>query len=158
LVEYIDQLESWFNQLEPRVLAFLPEAGRFERLRRQAQALEMRYPDAEERPPLYGTLLGVKDIIHVQGFLTRAGSQLPPELLQGAEAECVTRLKRAGALILGKTTTCEFAYKAPTATRNPRHPMHTPGCSSSRDVLIGSRHSDHRVYDTPRCFLWRGWF
>ncbi len=131
LIEQINQLEDCFNEVEPQVLAFLPEAGRFERLRRQARALEERYPDAQERPPLYGTLMGVKDLIHVEGFLTRAGTQVPPELLQGAEAECVTRLKRAGALVVGKTTTCEFAYTAPTPTRNPRHPMHTPGGSSS---------------------------
>ena len=76
-------------------------------------------------------LVGVKDIIHVDGFETRAGSRLPPEVLQGPEAPCVTALKKAGALILGKTVTTEFAWFAPGPARNPRNPEHTPGGSSS---------------------------
>jgi Asp-tRNA(Asn)/Glu-tRNA(Gln) amidotransferase A subunit family amidase len=52
-------------------------------------------------------------------------------LLQGSEAECVSALKAAGALILGKTVTTEFAYFAPGPTRNPHNPAHTPGGSSS---------------------------
>jgi Asp-tRNA(Asn)/Glu-tRNA(Gln) amidotransferase A subunit family amidase len=67
----------------------------------------------------------------VNGFETRAGSQLPVNLLQGPEAAAVTRLRQAGALILGKTVTTEFAYFAPGPTRNPHNPMHTPGGSSS---------------------------
>ena len=73
----------------------------------------------------------MKDIFHVKGFLTRAGSGLPVDLLTGPEAESVTQLKQAGALILGKTVTTEFAYFAPGPTRNPRNPAHTPGGSSS---------------------------
>src|SRR5690606_25275669 len=49
----------------------------------------------------------------------------------GPEAEVVTALRRAGALILGKTVTTEFAYFQPGPTRNPHHPDHTPGGSSS---------------------------
>ena len=131
LLRQIDQHEIYFNQREPEVLAFLPESGRFERLRREAQHLKDRYPHAGLRPPFYGALLGVKDIIHVEGFPTRAGSQLPPHVLQGPQADCVTRLREAGALILGKTETSEFAYTSPTPTRNPHHPGHTPGGSSS---------------------------
>jgi Asp-tRNA(Asn)/Glu-tRNA(Gln) amidotransferase A subunit family amidase len=51
--------------------------------------------------------------------------------LKGAEATCVTTLKSAGALIMGKTVTTEFAYLAPGSTRNPYNPSHTPGGSSS---------------------------
>jgi Asp-tRNA(Asn)/Glu-tRNA(Gln) amidotransferase A subunit family amidase len=131
LLDDIDQLETRFQQREPQVLAFLPEMGRFARLRREAQALLSRYPSAGVRPPLFGVLVGVKDMIHVEGFPTSGGSQLPPEALQGPEAECVTRLRQAGALILGKTQTSEFAYSAPTTTRNPHRLEHTPGGSSS---------------------------
>jgi Asp-tRNA(Asn)/Glu-tRNA(Gln) amidotransferase A subunit family amidase len=131
LLDDIDQLETRFQQRESQVLAFLPEVGRFARLRREAQALLSRYPSTGGRPPLFGVLAGVKDMIHVEGFPTSAGSQLPPEMLQGPEAECVTRLRQAGALILGKTQTSEFAYSAPTTTRNPHHLEYTPGGSSS---------------------------
>lgn len=131
LLERIDHLESYFDQRESQLFAFLPEEGRFERLRQEAQFLLDSYASVEARPPLFGLLVGVKDMIHVDGFLTRAGSQLPPSLLQGGEAKCVTRLRQAGALILGKTQTSEFAYSAPTPTHNPHHPQHTPGGSSS---------------------------
>jgi Asp-tRNA(Asn)/Glu-tRNA(Gln) amidotransferase A subunit family amidase len=73
----------------------------------------------------------VKDIFRVDGFETRCGSELPPELFAGAEAKCVTTLRKAGALILGKTVTTEFAYLEPGPTRNPRNLEHTPGGSSS---------------------------
>jgi Asp-tRNA(Asn)/Glu-tRNA(Gln) amidotransferase A subunit family amidase len=75
--------------------------------------------------------VGVKDIFHVEGFTTQAGSRLPSDLIQGAEAKSVTRLREAGALIFGKTVTTEFAYFSPGPTRNPHHPEHTPGGSSS---------------------------
>jgi Asp-tRNA(Asn)/Glu-tRNA(Gln) amidotransferase A subunit family amidase len=84
-----------------------------------------------DRPTLYGMLIGVKDIFHVEGFVTQAGSHLPSEELQGSEAESVTKLKNAGALVLGKTVTTEFAYFAPGPTRNPHNFEHTPGGSSS---------------------------
>jgi Asp-tRNA(Asn)/Glu-tRNA(Gln) amidotransferase A subunit family amidase len=76
-------------------------------------------------------LVGVKDNFHVDGFITQAGSRLPWTELQGREAESVTRLKNAGALILGKVFTTEFAYFSPGPTRNPYNPEHTPGGSSS---------------------------
>jgi Asp-tRNA(Asn)/Glu-tRNA(Gln) amidotransferase A subunit family amidase len=131
LETYLDQLEAQFAAHEERVLAFLPEKGRFARLRREAAGLAGRYPRPESRPPLYGVPIGVKDIYHVDGFPTTAGSRIPPDLLTGAEANSVTRLKLAGALIMGKTVTTEFAYFAPGPTRNPYNANHTPGGSSS---------------------------
>jgi Asp-tRNA(Asn)/Glu-tRNA(Gln) amidotransferase A subunit family amidase len=131
LLARLDEVEERFNAREPEVRAFVPEEGRFERLGREARALLERYPEPVTRPPLFGVLVGVKDIFHVDGFLTRAGSKLPPNLFQGHEAECVTALKKAGALVLGKTITTEFAYFAPGPTRNPHNPEHTPGGSSS---------------------------
>jgi Asp-tRNA(Asn)/Glu-tRNA(Gln) amidotransferase A subunit family amidase len=131
LVEYLDILESQFQAVEPQVLSFLPEEGRFERLREEAKGLYQSYPTPDSRPPLFGLLIGVKDIFHVEGFPTHAGSQLPPEAITGPEARCVTQLKQAGVLVFGKTVTTEFAYFAPGPTRNPYNPGHTPGGSSS---------------------------
>lgn len=125
------QLEIRFARAEPIVKAFLPEERRFERLHREAGELQKRWPDPAGRPPLFGALLGVKDIYHVDGFETHAGSKLPAGELGGVEAVSVTQLKNAGALIVGKTVTTEFAYFAPGPTRNPRNPDHTPGGSSS---------------------------
>ena len=108
-----------------------PKQNRFERLLKDAEELVSRFPDLKNRPPLFGVLIGVKDIFHVDGFTTQAGSRLPSNELQGDEAESVTKLKNAGALILGKTVTTEFAYFTPGPTRNPHNPEHTPGGSSS---------------------------
>ena len=131
LLDRIDETEARYEAWEPSIQAFLPEEGRFDRLRRDARSLTECYPDAGQRPPLFGRLVGVKDIFHADGYDTRAGSRLPPAALHGVEGDAVTRLKRAGALILGKTVTTEFAYFTPGPTRNPRNTAHTPGGSSS---------------------------
>ena len=129
--EYLGTLADRVEVVEPEVHALLDEVGRWDRLDGQAAALEARYDAPADRPPLYGIPVGVKDIFHVDGFETRAGSDLPPTMLTGAEAESVSRLRKAGALVLGKTHTTEFAYFEPGPTRNPHDPAHTPGGSSS---------------------------
>jgi Asp-tRNA(Asn)/Glu-tRNA(Gln) amidotransferase A subunit family amidase len=131
LLDYLDELEAHFEKREPEIEAFVPENGRFDRLRHEAKQLLARYPDPEKRPFLFGLPIGVKDIFHIDGFVTQAGSQLSADLLQGQESEAVTQLRRAGALILGKTVTTEFAYFAPGPTHNPYNLNHTPGGSSS---------------------------
>ena len=131
LPEFLWQVEARFIEREPSIQAFIPEEGRFTRLQQDADALVLSYPDLIKRPLLFGALAGVKDIFHVEGFTTQAGSRLPSEVLQGKEAESVSKLKDAGALIFGKTVTTEFAYFSPGPTRNPHNPEHTPGGSSS---------------------------
>ncbi len=128
---YFEQLEANFEAREPEIQAFLPEEHRFSRLRDEYEALEARYPDPEARPPLFGLPVGVKDIFHTDGFETHAGSKLPPDRLRGQQATSLTQLKDAGALVVGKTVTTEFAYFAPGPTRNPHNLDHTPGGSSS---------------------------
>jgi Asp-tRNA(Asn)/Glu-tRNA(Gln) amidotransferase A subunit family amidase len=132
---YLEQMGKRIEQVEPHVHALLPEPDRLARLRAQANALRERYLNPATRPPLYGALIGVKDIFHVNGFVTRAGSQIPPELFaapkEHLEAICVQQLREAGALIVGKTVTTEFAYFEPGPTRNPHDLTHTPGGSSS---------------------------
>lgn len=127
----VDRLEIEFARVEPLLSAFLPETARFARLRHEAAELLSRLPDPSRRGPLFGIPVGVKDIFHVRGFPTGAGSRLPPEELAGEEGDAVERLRRSHALILGKTVSTEFAYFAPGPTRNPHNPAHTPGGSSS---------------------------
>src|SRR2546421_5330776 len=131
LLTYIDEVCNRIDAAEPLIHALLPEQGRHQRLLTEAEALQKRFPEPASRPPLYGILLGVKDIFRVAGFPTQAGSQLPPELFDGSEAACVTLLRNAGALILGKTISAEFAWIEPGTTRNPHNLGHTPGGSSS---------------------------
>lgn len=84
------------------------------------------------RGPLHGVPLGIKDIVDVRGLPTRAGSRTltdaPPA---DRDAAVVLRLREAGAVILGKTVTTEFACFDPAETRNPYNLAHTPGGSSS---------------------------
>jgi Asp-tRNA(Asn)/Glu-tRNA(Gln) amidotransferase A subunit family amidase len=129
--DYLNQLEEKFNRIEPQIQTFIPEADRFKRLHRDLADLIKKYPDPQSRPVLFGIPVAIKDLYHVDGFETRAGSKLPPELLKGEEGEVVKSLKAAGAIILGKTVTTEFAYFAPGPTRNPHNLDHTPGGSSS---------------------------
>jgi Asp-tRNA(Asn)/Glu-tRNA(Gln) amidotransferase A subunit family amidase len=131
LVAYVDEMCDRVAKLDSHIEAMLPEPERRGRLRAEATELQARYPDPASRPALYGALVAVKDIFHVSGFVTRAGSAVPPELFAGPEAACVQQLRDAGALILGKSVTTEFAYFEPGPTRNPHNLSHTPGGSSS---------------------------
>ncbi|MBI4024524.1 MAG: amidase [Verrucomicrobia bacterium] len=131
LIAFLDAICDRIEADEPRIQAFLPEPDRRARLLHDATNLRAMYPDPKSRPPLYGIPVAVKDIVCVDGFETRAGSLLPPELFAGPEAACVRALRRAGGLILGKAVTTEFAYFEPGPTRNPRNLEHTPGGSSS---------------------------
>lgn len=131
LLAYINELCDRIDAAEPRIQALLPEPDRRARLLAAAQALQARFPDPVSRPPLFGIPVGIKDIFFVDGFPTRAGSQLPSELFVGPEGDCVRSLHTAGALILGKTVTTEFAYFEPGPTRNPHNLDYSPGGSSS---------------------------
>jgi Asp-tRNA(Asn)/Glu-tRNA(Gln) amidotransferase A subunit family amidase len=128
---YLAELCDRIDAAEPEVQALLPEPERRARLLAEAAALQARYPTPAGRPPLFGIPIGVKDIFRADGFATRAGSTLPPELFAGPEAAVVTQLRAAGALVLGKTVTTEFAAMEPGPTHNPHNPAHTPGGSSS---------------------------
>lgn len=129
--EYIGTLEGRAERFEPRIETLLDEPDRWGRLDREARALEARFDDPAIRPPLFGVPVGVKDIFTVEGFPMNAGSTVPPETVTGPEADSVRALKDAGALVLGRTVTTEFAYFEPGPTRNPHDTDHTPGGSSS---------------------------
>lgn len=131
LTAYIEELCERIDAQDRQIQALLPEPDRRQRLFREAAELSRRYPEPARRPPLFGIPVGVKDIIRVDSFPTRAGTSLPEQLFAGPEASVVRALRSAGALILGKTATTEFAFFEPGPTRNPHNPAHTPGGSSS---------------------------
>ncbi|HTU26135.1 MAG TPA: amidase, partial [Pirellulales bacterium] len=125
LAECLRRIDRW----EPRVQAWtvVDRARAME----TAQRLDAFPPDRLAMFPLIGIPIGVKDIFDVQGLPTRAGSSLTSSEPAAHDAACVARLRAAGAIILGKTVTTEFAYIDPAATRNPWDLTHTPGGSSS---------------------------
>lgn len=131
LIEFVEEICDRIDVFDPVLQTLLPETNRRKRLLSEAQALMVMYPEPENRPPLFGIPVGVKDIFRVDGFPTKAGSRMPANEFEGEEAWAVTALKRNGALILGKTVTTEFAFFEPGPTRNPHNPEHTPGGSSS---------------------------
>jgi aspartyl-tRNA(Asn)/glutamyl-tRNA(Gln) amidotransferase subunit A len=92
--------------------------------------------DAEARAgrfhgPLHGVPVGLKDIIHAAGLKTTSGARGFADTAPHEDATCVARLRSAGAVILGKLQTTEFAFSDPAVTRNPWHADHTPGGSSA---------------------------
>src|SRR3989449_8875009 len=83
------------------------------------------------RGPLHGVPIGVKDIFDVAGMPTTGGAKAFAHTRPGVDAPAVARLRAAGAIILGKTVTTQFAYRDPAPTRNPWNQGHTPGGSSA---------------------------
>jgi len=83
------------------------------------------------RGPLHGLPLGVKDLFDTFDLPTAYGSALYAGHRPAADAAAVALCREAGAVVMGKTVTTEFAYFHPGPTRNPRRPGHTPGGSSS---------------------------
>jgi len=80
---------------------------------------------------LHGVPVGLKDIIDTADMPTENGSVLHAGRTPSCDAAVTERLRAAGAIVLGKTVTTEFATRTPGKTRNPHHPGHTPGGSSS---------------------------
>ena len=81
--------------------------------------------------PLHGIPVGLKDVIDTADMPTENGSPAFKGHRPAMDAACVTALREAGAVILGKTVTTELANTFPGKTRNPHNPAHTPGGSSS---------------------------
>src|SRR5205085_9996454 len=96
----------------------------------QARALDRAGAQAKKLP-LAGVPIGVKDIIDTADLPTEMGSPIYRGHRPTTDATCVALLREAGAVILGKTITCEFAGMTPGPTTNPHNPEHTPGGSSS---------------------------
>src|SRR2546425_303761 len=86
---------------------------------------------AAVRGPLHGIPVAVKDIFDVAGLPTTAGAPPFAHRRPDEDAASVALLRAAGAIVLGKTHTTQFAYRDPAPTRNPWNLAHTPGGSSS---------------------------
>jgi Asp-tRNA(Asn)/Glu-tRNA(Gln) amidotransferase A subunit family amidase len=99
--------------------------------RRAAAELDAEARAGRIRGPLHGVPVGIKDIFYTAGLKTEGGSCALAGFVPDYDAEAVARLRRAGAIILGKTATTEFALLDPAETRNPWNLEHTPGGSSS---------------------------
>jgi Asp-tRNA(Asn)/Glu-tRNA(Gln) amidotransferase A subunit family amidase len=100
-----------------------------------ARRLEAELSRGEWRGPLHGIPVGIKDIFDTAGLRTEAGSRALAGRVPLRDAAAVEMLRSAGAVVLGKTHTTEFAYLDPAPTRNPWNPERTPGGSSSGSAV-----------------------
>jgi aspartyl-tRNA(Asn)/glutamyl-tRNA(Gln) amidotransferase subunit A len=132
-VELVESLLGRIDALEPSLKAWVY-------LDREAALAEARSREADIRSgnaagPLYGVPIGLKDIYYTAGIPTTACSRVYADFVPSYDATTVTLLKQAGAIMLGKTVTTEFACMDPSPTINPWNPAHTPGGSSSGSAV-----------------------
>lgn len=133
-VELVQHCLAQIARHESRVRAWvcLDRSRAIEEAYRKSETLQRLEPLG----PLHGIPIGIKDIVDVAGFPTRAGSVLTSDRPATSDAPVVRRLRQAGAIVLGKTVTTEFAYIDPPPTRNPWALDHTPGGSSSGSAAV----------------------
>src|SRR5919197_301185 len=116
---------------------------------------EARARDAEPaRGPLHGVPVGIKDMIDTADRPTQYGSPIFAGHRPDADAACVAALRAAGAVVLGKTATTEFAAYEPAPTTNPHDARHTPGGSSSGSaaaVALGTQPAGSVVRPAAFC-------
>ena len=123
-----DYAKAWLE----RVAAREPAVGAWRYLDRD-QVLEAarRCDNEPPRGPLHGIPIAVKDMIDTVDMPTEYGSPIYEGHRPAADAACVALARAAGAIVLGKTVTTEFACFTAGKTANPHNPAHTPGGSSS---------------------------
>jgi Asp-tRNA(Asn)/Glu-tRNA(Gln) amidotransferase A subunit family amidase len=121
----IATLEAW----EPKIGAFV--ALNLAAARTAADRSTDRWRAGKPLSPIDGMPIGIKDIIETIDMATENGSPLFAGFQGNRDAASVAALREAGAVIVGKTVTTEFAWMHPRATRNPWDLSRTPGGSSS---------------------------
>jgi Asp-tRNA(Asn)/Glu-tRNA(Gln) amidotransferase A subunit family amidase len=123
--EYLAACLDRIAEREPQVAAWTHVAQ--EAARAQASSADRRQGSGM----LHGIPIAIKDIIDTYDMPTEHGSPIYKGSIPASDAACVAMLRRAGAIILGKTVTPEFAAVTPGRTANPHNINHTPGGSSS---------------------------
>lgn len=128
----VELAQSALNRIEAvddRLSAFVVVSG--ERALDAAQQAEKEIAEGRYRGPLHGIPVGIKDLYDVAGLPTTSSSQVRHDFIATEDSACVSRLTDAGAIVVGKTHTHEFAYGVITpTTRNPWNTDHIPGGSS----------------------------
>jgi aspartyl-tRNA(Asn)/glutamyl-tRNA(Gln) amidotransferase subunit A len=102
----------------------------------QAAALDRERESGNVRSPLHGVTVSIKDVIHVKGMPTASGSRVMEGYMPQDDATAVRKLREAGAIIMGKTHTHEFALGVTTSqSRNPWDITRDPGGSSGGSAI-----------------------
>jgi aspartyl-tRNA(Asn)/glutamyl-tRNA(Gln) amidotransferase subunit A len=116
---YLERIES----VDPRVNSYITVTA--DRALEQARALEAEVARGQNRGPLHGIPIGLKDNIDTAGILTTAASAVYADRIPREDAECVRKLRDAGAVFLGKLNMHEFAYGGTSAVTH-YGPVHNP--------------------------------
>lgn len=133
--EYLEALLKRIDAVDVRLCSFVTLDRA--RARRDARDSASRWTSGLSRGPLDGMPVGIKDVIDVAGLPTRCHSRVTSDAPVRTDADIVAQLRDAGAIILGKLATHEFAIGGPAfdlpfaPARNPWNPDHHPGGSSS---------------------------
>ncbi|HJQ59115.1 MAG TPA: amidase [Vineibacter sp.] len=134
-VDLVQALLRRIERLDPKLNAFIQLDG--DAALAAARAAESEIMAGRPRGKLHGVPVGIKDIIDVAGLPTTCHSKILRGSVAKADAVCVAKLRQAGAIVLGKLSTHEFAIGGPSfdlpwpPARNPWNPNHHPGGSSS---------------------------
>jgi aspartyl-tRNA(Asn)/glutamyl-tRNA(Gln) amidotransferase subunit A len=128
-VELVEKLLARAAELDPSVQAWVSLDP--ERALAAARTAEHAAQHGVDLPALHGVPFGAKDIYDSFGIRTSAGFRPYANRIPTTDAEPIARLKRAGAILLGKMVTTQFAHADPSRTRNPWADDRTPGGSSS---------------------------
>jgi len=127
--QFLERSLELFDYWEPKIGAFVTTA--LPAARAAADRASERWRSGRPLSPIDGMPVGIKDIIETVDMPTEMGSPLFIGWRSEKDAASVRALRDAGAVILGKTVTTEFAASEPRGTRNPWNTAHTPGGSSS---------------------------
>jgi Asp-tRNA(Asn)/Glu-tRNA(Gln) amidotransferase A subunit family amidase len=127
--EFLEKSLALLDQWEPRIGAFV--CTNVPAARAAADRATERWRAGKPLSAIDGMPVGIKDIIETVDMPTEMGSPLFSGWRSEKDAACVRALRDAGAVIIGKTVTTEFAASEPRGTRNPWNTAHTPGGSSS---------------------------
>ena len=133
-LQLVDSALQQIYETNPKLNAFITILA--DAARKRASELDAEFAQGLDRGPLHGIPIAVKDLLHMRGVRTTAGSKLFENHVATEDAEVVARLEKAGAVIVGKTALHELAYGITSnnphfgAVRNPRDPARIPGGSS----------------------------
>lgn len=134
-VELADALLARINRHDPQFNAYITVTA--DLARAQAKAAEEEIARGDYRGPLHGIPFALKDIYNTRGILTSGGSRICIDNIPAGDATATRKLREAGAVLLGKLQTHEFAHGGPSfdlpwpPSRNPWNPAHFTGGSSS---------------------------
>lgn len=150
--QVLEAVLARIERLNPTLNAYLTVLGESARAEAAAADAELRH--GRRRGPLHGVTVAVKDLIHVAGAPTTAGSRTVGKYVASADATCISRLRAAGAIIVGKLHTHELAG-GPTSesevfgrARNPWNLDYIPGGSSGGSAIAAAAALAHGTLGT----------